>query len=461
MSFKQKATQRARDLVDRGLDRHIRLAVTGLSGAGKTALLTGLLEQLLYVNDGAQLPYWQVARRGGVIGSRLVPSSHWSVSRFDYEGAVKALTDEQSRWPESTRDVSEIRLELKVKPQRGLAGKLTDQRRITLDLIDYPGEWLLDLPMLAQSYDQWSQQQAQLNNQPQRQPLFAEWQQQVVDAVADASSQSNVDTDHVLRQLAASYRQALQAAKQQHGLYFLQPGRHLLAGDLADAPALDFFPWPEGVEPPREWLKVLEDKFRYYQNDVIKPFYQNYFQGFNRQIILVDVLTALATGEAALSELQLAINELMKSFDYGRNDIVRRLFSPQIDKVALVASKADHVAPGDHVTLQGLLNQLLGQSRRQLDFERIDYQSFSAAGIAVSRPGQLADGTQVLDGIDADGKRVRVGAPVLTDRWPSAEQWQQGFAFPKLYPNFNSSASPLPHIRLDKLLEFLLGDKLQ
>jgi len=31
-------------------------------------------------------------------------------------------------------------------------------RRLYLDIIDYPGEWLLDLPLLNKSYAQWSQQ---------------------------------------------------------------------------------------------------------------------------------------------------------------------------------------------------------------------------------------------------------------------------------------------------------------
>ena len=29
-------------------------------------------------------------------------------------------------------------------------------RTLTLDIVDYPGEWLLDLPLLGKSYEQWS-----------------------------------------------------------------------------------------------------------------------------------------------------------------------------------------------------------------------------------------------------------------------------------------------------------------
>src|SRR5690606_28517951 len=29
-------------------------------------------------------------------------------------------------------------------------------RTLTLDIVDYPGEWLLDLPLLDRSYEEWS-----------------------------------------------------------------------------------------------------------------------------------------------------------------------------------------------------------------------------------------------------------------------------------------------------------------
>ena len=37
-------------LVNRGMDRHLRLAVTGLSRSGKTAFITAFVNQLLHVH---------------------------------------------------------------------------------------------------------------------------------------------------------------------------------------------------------------------------------------------------------------------------------------------------------------------------------------------------------------------------------------------------------------------------
>ena len=43
-------------LVNRGVDRHLRLAVTGLSRSGKTAFITAMVNQLLNIHAGARLP---------------------------------------------------------------------------------------------------------------------------------------------------------------------------------------------------------------------------------------------------------------------------------------------------------------------------------------------------------------------------------------------------------------------
>ena len=36
-------------------------------------------------------------------------------------------------------------------------------RELTLDIVDYPGEWLLDLPLLDKSYEQWSAETIRLS----------------------------------------------------------------------------------------------------------------------------------------------------------------------------------------------------------------------------------------------------------------------------------------------------------
>ncbi|MCK7458709.1 YcjX family protein [Idiomarina aminovorans] len=457
MSRFQKLQHQTRDVIHRGFDRHIRLAVTGLSGAGKTALITGILEQLLYANETQQLPYFKVRQQQRLNGCRLHTSSNWQVSRFDYEGSIDCLTGETSKWPQSTRDVSEIRVEIKYQPRRGLARRVLDTRRLTLDLIDYPGEWLLDLPLLQLSYDQWSRQQQRLLKAELRHKLASAWLDQV-EATAKVASEEKAEQQ--LRDLAVGYRCFLRQCRERK-LLILQPGRMVLPGELEGAPALEFFPWPLSEKIPEAWAKRLQEKYRYYQQSVIAPFYQKYFKHFNRQLVLVDVLQALQNGEHHFAELQLAINELMKSFSYGNNSLLKRLLSPVIDKVALVATKADNIAPQDHQKLTQLLQLMTQKQRQELQFDQIPHQVFSVAGIATSQIKKLNDGTKVLDGVNEHREFVRVGAPDVPERIPSSTDWQRGYVYPKFQPDFNLQDSPLPHIRLDQLLEYVLGDKLK
>ncbi|CAM5192800.1 hypothetical protein ALON55S_03972 [Alishewanella longhuensis] len=46
MSWLDDIQYQGRQLGNRALDRHLRLGVTGLSGAGKTAFITSLVHQL-------------------------------------------------------------------------------------------------------------------------------------------------------------------------------------------------------------------------------------------------------------------------------------------------------------------------------------------------------------------------------------------------------------------------------
>ena len=63
---------------------------------------------------------------------------------------MSAALIEERRWPNSTVDISELRLVIDYQRQNGA------DRTLTLDIVDYPGEWLLDLPLLNKSYEQWS-----------------------------------------------------------------------------------------------------------------------------------------------------------------------------------------------------------------------------------------------------------------------------------------------------------------
>ena len=104
--------------------------------------------------------------------------------RFDYENHVRTLIEER-RWPNSTVDISELRLVIDYQRQNGA------DRTLTLDIVDYPGEWLLDLPLLNKSFEQWSAESLALSREGPRAKLAAPWHAHLDDASAPKAARTN------------------------------------------------------------------------------------------------------------------------------------------------------------------------------------------------------------------------------------------------------------------------------
>src|ERR1700733_5452203 len=147
----------------------VRLGVTGPSRAGKTVLPTALINGL---TRGGRFPVFEPFASGRIARARLQPQPDDAVPRFDYENHVRTLIEER-RWPTSTVDISELRLVIDYQRQNGA------DRTLTLDIVDYPGEWLLDLPLLNKSYEQWSSESLALSREGPRAALAAPWHAQL------------------------------------------------------------------------------------------------------------------------------------------------------------------------------------------------------------------------------------------------------------------------------------------
>ena len=133
-------------------DPVIRLGVTGLSRAGKTVFITSLVANLL---DRGRMPQFRPAASGAIRAAYLQPQPDDTVPRFDYEAHLADLTAREPTWPESTRRISQLRLSLRVQPG-GLIGSFQGPRTVHVDIVDYPGEWLLDLSLLDKDFATWS-----------------------------------------------------------------------------------------------------------------------------------------------------------------------------------------------------------------------------------------------------------------------------------------------------------------
>src|SRR3954469_19584371 len=164
----EEARLSARALLDYGdnlFHPTVRLGVTGLSRAGKTVFITALVHGL---SRGGRFPVFESLASGRIAGARLAPQPDDAVPRFAYEAHLRTLI-EARRWPDSTTDISELRLVIDYQRQNGA------ERTLTLDIVDYPGEWLLDLPLLNKTYEQWSSESLGLSRKLPRAGLATKW----------------------------------------------------------------------------------------------------------------------------------------------------------------------------------------------------------------------------------------------------------------------------------------------
>ena len=454
--------------VNRGVDRHLRLAVTGLSRSGKTAFITSLVNQLLNTHTGARLPLLSAAREGRLLGVKRVAQRDFGLQRFTYDQGLAQLYGSPPSWPTATRGVSEMRLAIRYRSANSVLRHIKETSTLYLEIVDYPGEWLLDLPMLAQDYLSWSRQMTEMINGA-RVEWSAEWRSRCakLDPFAPADESQ-------LAMIAEAWTDYLHVCKNE-GLHFIQPGRFILPGDLAGAPVLQFFPWPDIGKAGEAKLAqadkstnfgMLNARFNYYCDKVVKGFYKDHFVRFDRQIVLVDCLQPLNSGPQAFNDMRLALSQLMQSFHYGQRTLFRRLFSPVIDKLLFAATKADHVTADQHSNLVSLLQQLVQEARQHAAFEGIGMDCMGLASVQATQSGIVTvDGEKVPA---LRGERLSDGLPLtvypgdVPPRLPGADFWQaQQFQFEEFRPQAMSFDAPLPHIRLDAALEFLIGDKLR
>ena len=453
--------QEVNDFLHRSMDSHVRIAVTGLSRAGKTAFITSLVNQLLHTSTHNQLPLLGASRDQRLIGAKREPQTNMMVPRFAYDEAMAQLQGDEPNWPEPTRDVSEIRLALKYKPVKKTKKLFGSTATLNLDIIDYPGEWLLDLPLLDMDFETWSQSQFSAFK-GLRLELAKPWLE-TLDAL-----DLNAEVDEgQLAAIATSYTRYLHSCKD-NGLHWVQPGRFVLPGELEGAPVLQFFPCRFDAQKKivkNSNLAMLKTRYHEYQTKVVKAFYKHHFSTFDRQIVLVDCLQPLNAGHESFMDMRDALEQIMHSFRYGRSSLLKRLFAPRIDKILFAATKADHITPDQYPNLVSLLQQMVHPAWQSASFENIEMSCISMASIQATQTGFIIQGDQTIpaiQGITMDGQPITVYPGEVPKKLPSINYWQQkGFEFTAFKPLDSHQDEPLPHIRLDKALEYLIGDKLK
>ncbi len=480
----EEARLSARALWDYGdhfFNPTVRLGVTGLSRAGKTVFITALLHGLL---RGGRFPVFEPLASGRIAGARLSPQPDDAVPRFDYEGHVRALVTDRE-WPQSTRQISELRVVIDYQAASG------STRTLTLDIVDYPGEWLLDLPLLTKSYEQWSAESLALSREGPRAPLAAPWHAQLVTLKPEAP-----EDEQATLASARLFTEYLRACRDERfAMSLLPPGRFLMPGSLAGSPALTFAPLELAAHgPPPEgslWAMMVR-RYEAYKDIVVRPFFRDHFSRLDRQIVLVDALAAFNAGPEALRDLEAALAGVLDCFRIGRSTLLSSLFRPRIDRILFAATKADHLHQSSHDRLEAILRRtvLKAAARAQYAGATIDVVALSA--VRATREAQVQRGRDKLPSIigtpAADGgnggETFDGNTEVATfpgDLPANPEELFKGnnafrglssapaektdFRFLRFRPprldRQEADGPVLPHIRLDRALQFLIGDKLQ
>ncbi len=458
---------KAEQLIERGIDKRVRIAVTGLSGAGKTAFITSFMNQLLHIADNDQLPFFRAAKEGRVLASKVGSYDEMHIPEFKYKQSLDSIIDTTPSWPASTTGISQAQLNVRYIIKNQWLQKLQKQSHLTIDIIDYPGEWLLDLPLLRLSYKEWSVQCLQLLDQSHV-AEDSDWREQSTKVIYQQPL-----ADESIAELSLQYKDFIKEHFIQQQTYnLLQPGRFILPGELQGAPVLDFFPVLDIDILNSDWsalaedsvIKTLEKRFNYYKQQIVQPFFKEYFEKVDRQILLVDCLEVLNGGYQNFRDMQFTLVELLKSFHYGQSNWLKRMFNPSIDKLLIAATKADHVPPEQHRALEGFLQNMLQEAKNDIQYEGIELETMVISAIKVTEAVIAEHQGQKLmcvKGIELDsGEEVinypgKVQPQILSrDTWREHQYDFINFAIPT-----NLSSGILPHIRMDKVMQFLIGDK--
>jgi uncharacterized protein len=485
--------------VDNALNEdRIRLAVTGLSRSGKTVFITSLIQNLIALGEGRDTLPLITRRLASNGGSRLRkvtidPAGVQTIPYFDFRSKLEALSRHDAAWPPRTEDLSEISITLEIE-REGLGQKL-GTRRVRMDILDYPGEWLLDLPLLDQSHGAWSEETIARLEAPQmlRQtgPFLDYLRGLRPDGPAD---EATVRRGHAL------YKEALFGLRNTFGLRYLQPGRFLCPGPFGEAPFLWFFPMvgTSAPLPVGSLGKLLQDRFETYKQQIRAEFFDTYFKAFDRQVMLVDVLGCLYAGKLAFDDTAAAIHDLAVALrdggggwarGRGRREegwnlgdlpwplslpvaAVSYVFSAftgakPADRVAFVATKADHVPELDRQALKLLLGNLAKAAAGAIEADRATVSYHVASSIRSTEDVTLqVDGRPVraVQGVLTPGGPARPFSPgqipaaeIPEYFWDAAYFELPDFLPPRINPQGHEG---IRHLALDEVLDAVIGDRL-
>jgi predicted YcjX-like family ATPase len=225
---------------------------------------------------------------------------------------------------------------------------------------------------------------------------------------------------------------------------------------------------------------------------VVRPFFRDHFSRLDRQVVLVDALAAFNAGPEALHDLEAALAGILDCFRIGRSTILSSLFRPRIDRILFAATKADHLHHSSHDRLEAVLRRTVAKAAARAEYSGATIDVIALAAVRATREATVARGRDKLPSIlgtpavseIANGETFDGTTEVATFPGDLPEDPEQLFSGQGAFRGLSSASAEktdfrflrfrpphldsqdaegpvLPHIRLDRALQFLIGDKLQ
>jgi len=466
-------------MIDFDFRERVRVGVTGLNSAGKTVFLTALIHALRHRGAVAGVPAVREGRLKGV--ERLPMAADDAAASFPYDANADALTgaDGPPRWPASTDRVAKAVLALRYRPANPVMRRLGD-RALRLELVDYPGEWLLDVLLAQHDFTSWSQAVFREMESPEAGPEAKDF----LAYVNDLDPDSPTDVEARSRTAAELFRRYVRARRAATGrANRLHPGRFLLPGPGMDVtmPALTFAPLPPRLRGPgrrgrlgrlaeiggqRSLARTMAARFDSYRTTVVRPFFERTLTRLDRQVVLVDLLGHLARDGAGVPLLDGELRDLQESMRIGRNWLPAWLV-PSIDRVLYASTKADLVPADQHDVLLARMRKAVANASEAARFRGAETRVMTLAALAATHDVSAADRPErgYVAGRHADGNAymhypgelARVRA--LMDSGSAASD--PSFAIERFQPPEGLDRNDAwPHRRLDRVIAYLLGDRL-
>jgi predicted YcjX-like family ATPase len=206
----------------------------------------------------------------------------------------------------------------------------------------------------------------------------------------------------------------------------------------------------------------------------------------------VDALAAINAGPDALLDLEHALAQVLDCFQTGRKTLLSALLRPRIDRILLAATKADHLHHTSHDRLETILKRLVQGATARAELAGAQVDVVALAAVRATREAMLRRGRQQLPcvlGVPAAGEAIagqifdgETEAAIFPGDLPedpnelfrsdkkafrglaTVSSQDADFRFLRVRPPAlemaENGVAALPHIRLDRALQFLIGDRL-